>query len=111
MAKFNIEAHLHRYEGRSKVRTVVWIRRYARIATAIRRCSEFLVEEGAVGDLIEFTLRINGYQCGTIRLTAKGTMETLWNDKVPNKLKNKKLVEKPVVTKGELRRSETLQLH
>jgi hypothetical protein len=91
MAKFNIEAHLHRFSG--TVRRVAWIRYYARIETAVRRCSEFLVVEGEVGDIIEFTLKINGYQVGTIQLKATGKINVLWNDTEAKKLQNKHLLE------------------
>lgn len=77
MAKFNIDAILHRRHGRSSTR-VVWVRRYARIETAVRRCTEFMVLDGEVGDTIEFVLRINGWQVGTIRMKANGTMQVDW---------------------------------
>lgn len=80
MAKFNIDATLHRF-GKGKVKLQVWTRRYARIETAIRRCSEFMVLEGEVGDVIEFYLRLNGYQVGTVRLTATGRLDIVWNDR------------------------------
>lgn len=88
MARFNIEAHLHRLVGRSDFRTVVWIRRYARIETAIRKATEFLIVEGEVGDLIEFVLRINGMQVGTVRRSATGKLEVLWNNSEAKKLRN-----------------------
>ena len=92
MAKFNIQAHLHRLE-RGGSRTV-WIRQYARIETAVRRCTEYLIIEGEVGDLIEFVLKINGYQVGTIRMKATGKMEVLWNDTEAKRERNKRLLEK-----------------
>ena len=77
MAKFNIDAVLHRRHGRAHTK-VVWTRRYARIETAVRRCTEFLVLDGEVGDVIEFVLRINGWQVGTIRVKANGCMQVDW---------------------------------
>lgn len=79
MAKFNIDATLHRL-GKGKIKFAVWTRRYARIETAVRRCTEFMVLEGEVGDVIEFYLRLNGYQVATIRMTATGKLDVMWND-------------------------------
>lgn len=79
MAKYNIDATLHRI-GKNKTRITVWTRRYARIETAVRRCTEFIVLEGEVGDVIEFYLRLNGYQVATIRMTATGKLDVMWND-------------------------------
>ena len=98
MAKFNIEAHLHRLIGRSKdKREVAWIRRYATIDTAVRRCTQFLVTEGQVGDVIEFVLiKIPGYQVGTVsfRIGGKGvgSIEVLWNREEANKIRNDRLL-------------------
>ena len=91
MAKLNIEGHLHRLvNGR---REYMWTRHYARIETAVHRCTTFLILEGEVGDVIEFTLKINGYQVGTIRLQATGKMQVLWNDDHVNKKKNMLLLQ------------------
>lgn len=90
MARLNIEAHLHRYEG--KTREVFWVRHYARIETAIRRCTEYLILEGEVGDTIEFVLKINGLQVGTIRYTAVSKLDIVWNNTEAKKLRNKKLM-------------------
>lgn len=80
MAKFNIDATLHRL-GKGKIKFEVWTRRYARIETAVRRCTEFMVLEGEVGDVIEFYLRLNGYQVGTVRMMATGRLDVVWNDR------------------------------
>jgi hypothetical protein len=86
MARLNIEGHLHRLvHGRH---TFVWTRHYARIETAVQRCTAFLMLDGEVGDIIEFTLKINGYQVGTIRLKATGKMEVVWNRKEADKARN-----------------------
>ncbi len=77
MAKFNIEAILHRRKKNNET-YVVWTRLYARIETAVRRCTEIMVLEGEVGDVIEFTLRLNGWQIGTIRMRANGKMQVDW---------------------------------
>ena len=87
MAKFNIDARLHRKDGKTHTITV-WTRMYARIETAIRRCTEYLIIEGEVGDVIEFCLRKNGYQVGTIRMSATGRMIVVWNDRKFLKVKN-----------------------
>jgi len=93
MTQFNIQAHLHRFEGQSKIRTTAWIRYYARIETAIRRCSEYLVVEGQVGDVIEFVLiKIPGYQLGTVRLKATGHLDILWNTADAAKIRNQQLL-------------------
>ena len=86
MAKFNIDAVLHRKDGKTHT-IVVWTRLYARIETAIRRCTEYLIIEGEVGDVIEFVLRKNGYQVGTIRMAATGRMVVVWNDRKFHKVK------------------------
>ena len=86
MAKFNIDGILHRRVDKSH-KVVAWVRRYARIETAVRRCTEFLILEGEVGDVIEFVLRLNGYQVGTIRMAATGRMVVVWNDRKFHKVK------------------------
>lgn len=90
MPRFNIQGHLHRMKNGHHL--FVWTRNYARIETAVRRCTEFLILEGEVGDIIEFTLKVNGYQVGTIRLKATGKMEVLWNDSEVKKVKNDSLL-------------------
>lgn len=104
MAKFNIEAHLHR--SAKGLRETVWVRHYARIETAVRRCTEYLVLDGEVGDIIEFVLKLNRYQVGTIRLTATGSMTVIWNDTEAKRERNKyyfqKLGEKKKPRKNEL---------
>lgn len=90
MARLNIEGHLHRLvHGK---REHVWIRHYARIETAVQRCTAFLMLDGEVGDVIEFTLKVNGYQVGTVRLKATGKMEVVWNRNDIGKIKNKLLL-------------------
>ena len=96
MAHFNIEAHLHRRQGRTKNTKTIWIRRYATIQTAMRRCTEFLIDEGQVGDVIEFILiKIPGYQVATIRSTLKSggraEAEITWNDSEAKRLKNERM--------------------
>lgn len=90
MARINIEGHLHRMVMGH--RELVWTRHYARIETAVQRCTAYLILDGEVGDVIEFTLKVNGYQVGTIRMKATGKMEVLWNDDYVSKKKNKDLL-------------------
>lgn len=93
MAKFNIEAHLHRLVGNSmRVRETVWIRRYHRIETATRKATEFLICEGQVGDVIEFVLMKNDMQVGTVQYKASGKIIVLWNDDEAKKLRNRELL-------------------
>lgn len=90
MARYNIHAHLHRLT-KSGLKPV-WVRYYARIETAVRRCTEYLILEGEVGDVIEFVLKINGYQVGTIRLKSTGKMDVCWNDDEAQKSRNRLLL-------------------
>jgi hypothetical protein len=91
MARLNIEGHLHRLVHHNR-REQIWTRHYARIETAIQRCTLFLMMDGHVGDLIEFTVKINGYQVGTIRLKATGKIEVNWNRDPDGKDRNTKLL-------------------
>lgn len=90
MARLHIEGHLHRLTKGG--RTFIWTRHYARIETAVHRCTTFLILEGEIGDVIEFTLKKNGYQVGTVRLKATGKIEVLWNDDHVTKKKNQLLL-------------------
>lgn len=95
MARLNIEARLHRYiNGSKKYKEVVWVRHYARIETAASAANTFLMFSGQTGDVIEFTLKINGLQVGTVRFTAKNKTEFEWNRTEAAKLRNKHLMEK-----------------
>lgn len=95
MARLNIEARLHRYvNGSTRFKEVIWVRHYARIETAAGAATTFLMFSGQTGDLIEFSLKINGLQVGTVRLTPSGKIETIWNSKEANKLRNKYLMDK-----------------
>jgi hypothetical protein len=91
MARFNIQAHLHRVE--KGYLQPVWVRYYARIETAIRRCTEYLIIEGEVGDIIEFVLKLNGYQVGVIKLKATGKIDVVWNDTEAKRERNKRMFE------------------
>ena len=93
MARYNIEAHLHRFEGKNKRRTVTWIRYYHRIETAVQRGMRFLMEEGEVGDIIEFVLKINSDQRGTLQYHATGRVTVTWNDDQARRFRNKMLLE------------------
>ena len=95
MARLNIEAHLHRFvNGSSKFREVVWVRHYKNLDTATSRGMFFLLTEGEVGDVIEYTLKINGYQVGTMKYHATGKVTTIWNKTAADKLRNKKMMDK-----------------
>lgn len=86
MARLNIEGHLHRrVNGRL---LPAWTRHYATIDTAITRCTTWMLINGEVGDIIEFTLKINGMQVGTIRMRADGKVVTEWNSDEAAKLRN-----------------------
>lgn len=91
MAAFNIDALLHRRTSQNTT-TAVWVRHYARIETAIKRCMEYLIFEGEVGDVIEFTLRRNFMQVGTIRMKASGGVEIVWNTTEAKRLKSEQLL-------------------
>ena len=77
MAKFNIEAIWHRRVGSRKTK-VFSKRLFARIETAVRRCAELMILDGQVGDVIEFVLRKNSWQVGTISMKADGSMKVDW---------------------------------
>lgn len=88
MQRFNITAHLHRYVGRDRHRTVIWKRPYARVETAVSRCSSWMIAEGKVGDVIECVLNRNGDQVVVIHMTLKGKMEINWNRDEAKRLRN-----------------------
>lgn len=95
MARLNIEARLHRLqEGSTRYREVVWTRHYARVETAAAAAMTYLMFSGQVGDIIEFSLKINGLQVGTVRLTPSMKIETIWNRTEANKLRNRHMMEK-----------------
>jgi metal-responsive CopG/Arc/MetJ family transcriptional regulator len=60
---------------------IVWVRRYARIDTAIRRCTQLAVLEGQPKDVMEMAHNISGRQLGTIKLHTgnKLTAQWLWD--------------------------------
>lgn len=74
---FNIDAIMHRRKRNGT--QILWVRRYSCIENAMRRATEILMVDGCVGDLIEFTLRTNGLQVGTIRMHAAGNISIQWN--------------------------------
>lgn len=90
MQRFNVDGILHRRDGNKLV--VFWVRSYARIETAVRRCTEYLILEGQVGDVIEFVLKINGMQVGTIKMSASGKMSVVWNDTEAKRLKSEQIL-------------------
>lgn len=96
MAHFNVEAHLHRLTGRSKdIRHIEWVRHYGKIETAVRRCMEYLITEGQVGDVIEFVLKkISGMQVGTIRYHATGKIDVVWNNTEAKRIRNERELER-----------------
>lgn len=96
MARFNIEGRLHRLVGRSKdLRSVVWIRNYGIIDTAVRTGIAYLIAEGQVGDIIEFTLKkISGLQVATLRYRANGKIDVEWNYREGVKLRNARELER-----------------
>ena len=86
--RYNIEARLHRYLGRDRNRTLIWVRHYARVETAVARCSTFMIDEGKVGDVIEFTLKKNGDQVALIYMPLLGEMKTNWNRSEAKRLRS-----------------------
>jgi hypothetical protein len=94
MAKYNIDAYLHRFEDGNKFRSLRWVRHYARIETALRRATEFLVAEGKVGDVIEFVVKINERQAGVAHLKLDGQIEIIWNTSEVKYAKTRKVLDK-----------------
>ena len=80
MAKFNIDAKLHRVIKGSDRKKEVWTRRYARIETALRKAVEIMIMDGQSGDVLEFYVRKSGYQIATVRMSARGKLDIQWND-------------------------------
>ena len=64
------------------------------IETAAAAANTFLMFSGQTGDVIEFVLKINGLQVGTVRFTAKNKIEFEWNRTEAAKLRNKYLLDK-----------------
>ena len=90
MATFKIDAHLHRFVGKNVKRTVIWVRRYARVETAARRAIVFLMLEGEVGDMIECVTRVSGYQCCVVKMTADSKITVIWNRSVVQEMQIQK---------------------
>lgn len=93
MSTLHIEATLH--SRASKTRFIrVWTRRYARIETATAKAMEYLMFAGAVGDVIEFHLRRNSMQVGTIRMMASGKVDIIWNTTEAMRLKSEHILKR-----------------
>lgn len=56
----------------------VWVRRYARIDTAIRRGTQLTVLDGQPRDVMEMSHAVSGRQLGTIKLQVGNTITTSW---------------------------------
>ena len=65
-----------------------WTRRYKDITTAAAKAMALLIRDGYVGDVIEFSLRINGMQIGAMRMTAAGKVITTWDSAEAAKIIN-----------------------
>lgn len=72
MAERNIVAALHRGEH------IVWIRRYARIDTAVPRCTQLALLEGHPRDVVELSHAHTGMQLGTITLHVNNKLTASW---------------------------------
>jgi hypothetical protein len=63
-----------------------WTRRYKDITTAAAKAMALLIRDGYVGDVIEFTLRVNGMHVGAMKMTAAGKVITTWDSEEAAKL-------------------------
>jgi len=76
-----IMAELHRHDvTQPRKRTH---RYYALAENAVKAVSLWAVTDGHVGDVIEVTHRYTGLQIGTIKVTARGRLDSqwIWEDK------------------------------
>lgn len=93
MSTLHIQATLHRRVSKNRL-APVWTRRYARIETATAKAMEYLMFAGAVGDVIEFHLRRNSMQVGTIRMMASGKVDIIWNTTEAMRLKSEHILKR-----------------
>lgn len=56
----------------------VWVRRYARIDSAIPRAVQLAILEGQPGDVVEFARAVTSLQIGTVRLSVGGKLTASW---------------------------------
>lgn len=79
MAALYIRALYHRRNEKGSGTRTLWTRRYRDITTAAAKATSYLIVNGCVGDVIEFTLVINEMQIGAMKMTSSGKLHTEWN--------------------------------
>lgn len=58
--------------------SILYVRTYARLDTAVRRTTQLAVQSGYPGDVVEFADDRTGMQLGTVRVRTGGFMEVRW---------------------------------
>lgn len=70
---------VHRNSQHSQDRYRNLTRRYSSVANAFMRMTNFMVQDGYVGDVCEIVHNNSGLQLGTIKVTATGRIKISFN--------------------------------